>query len=126
MSDRLTLTGLVATTPRHIVTPEGLASQQRKYDRQSNSWADGETIWSAVTAFRNLAVNASQSLNKGDRIVAAGRVKVRDWTTEDRTGTSIEVESDALGYDLFWGTSQYKKVARRRADEESGPDHETL
>ena len=117
MSDQLTLTGLVATTPRHIVTSEGLAitsfrlaSQQRKYDRQSNSWADGETNWYTVTAFRDLAVNASQSLNKGDRIVTAGRVKVRDWTTEDRTGTSIEVEADTLGHDLFWGTSQYKKV----------------
>ncbi|MGB4713449.1 MAG: single-stranded DNA-binding protein [Pontimonas sp.] len=133
MSDQLTLTGLVATTPRHIVTSEGLAitsfrlaSQQRKYDRQSNSWADGETNWYTVTAFRDLAVNASQSLNKGDRIVTAGRVKVRDWTTEDRTGTSIEVEADTLGHDLFWGTSQYKKVGRRHADEESGPDDETL
>ena len=133
MSDQLTLTGLVATTPRHIVTSEGLAitsfrlaSQQRKYDRHSNSWADGETNWYTVTAFRDLAVNASQSLNKGYRIVTAGRVKVRDWTTEDRTGTSIEVEADTLGHDLFWGTSQYKKVARRHADEESGPDDETL
>jgi len=125
MTDHLTLTGLVATTPRHIVTSEGLAitsfrlaSQQRKYDRANNSWADGDTNWYTVTAFRELAVNASLSLNKGDRIVTSGRVKVRDWTTDDRTGTSIEVEAESLGHDLSWGTSQYKKVPRGHTDEE--------
>ena len=113
------MTGLVATTPRHIVTSEGLAitsfrlaSQQRKYDRSNNQWADGETNWYTVTAFRELAVNASQSLSKGDRVVTSGRVKVRDWTTDERTGTSIEVEADSLGHDLLWGTSKYKKAAR--------------
>jgi len=133
MTDHLTLTGLVATTPRHIVTTEGLAitsfrlaSQQRKYDRSNNSWADGETNWYTVTAFRDLAVNASQSLNKGDRIVTSGRVKVRDWTTDDRTGTSVEVEAEALGHDLFWGTSQYKKVARGHVDEEGSAGDEEL
>ena len=40
MTDTITLTGLVATTPRHLVTSEGLpitsfrlASTQRRYDR---------------------------------------------------------------------------------------------
>ena len=48
MTDHLTLTGLVATTPRHVVTTEGLAitsfrlaSQQRRYDRSSQQWSDG-------------------------------------------------------------------------------------
>jgi len=45
-------------------------------------------------------------------------VKVRDWTTDDRTGTSIEVEAESLGHDLSWGTSQYKKVPRGHTDEE--------
>ena len=50
MTDQLTLTGLIATTPRHIVTSEGLAitsfrlaSQQRWFDRQVGRWSDGET-----------------------------------------------------------------------------------
>jgi single-strand DNA-binding protein len=40
-------------------------------------------------------------------------VKVRDWTTDERTGTSIEVEADSLGHDLLWGTSSYEKVANK-------------
>ena len=49
MTDTLTLTGLVATTPRHLVTSEGLpitsfrlASTQRRYDRGAAKWIDGD------------------------------------------------------------------------------------
>jgi single-strand DNA-binding protein len=55
VSDVLTLTGLVATTPRHLVTSEGLpitsfrlASAQRRFDRSQERWIDGETNWYTV------------------------------------------------------------------------------
>jgi len=118
MTDHLTLTGLIATTPRHIVTSEGLAitsfrlaSQQRKFDKSTERWADAETNWYTVTAFRDLAINASQSLNKGDRVVTVGRLKVRDWSNDDRSGTSIEVEAESLGHDLHWGVSKFQRVS---------------
>lgn len=128
MTDQLTLTGLIATTPRHIVTSEGLAitsfrlaSQQRRFDKTQGGWADAETNWYTVTAFRDLALNASQSLNKGDRVVAVGRLKVRDWSNDDRSGTSVEVEADSLGHDLHWGVTTYQRVARADA---AGPEDE--
>lgn len=135
MTDQLTLTGLIATTPRHIVTSEGLAitsfrlaSQQRRFDKSQGAWADADTNWYTVTAFRGLAVNASQSLNKGDRVVAVGRLKVRDWSNDDRSGTSVEVEADSLGHDLHWGTTSYQRVARvdpeEQEEESSDPDTE--
>jgi single-strand DNA-binding protein len=135
MTDQLTLTGLIATTPRHIVTSEGLAitsfrlaSQQRRFDRKSNQWADADTNWYTVTAFRDLAINASQSLNKGDRVVTVGRLKVRDWSNDDRSGTSIEVEADSLGHDLHWGVSQFQRVAKgagETSDEEEEEPEDT-
>lgn len=131
MTDQLTLTGLVATTPRHIVTSEGLAitsfrlaSQQRWFDRNAGRWSDGDTNWYTVTAFRDLAVNASQSLNKGDRVVTVGRLKVRDWSNDDRSGTSVEVEADSLGHDLYWGVTDYTKVARTTLEEDPEEDDE--
>lgn len=129
MTDQLTLTGLIATTPRHIVTSEGLAitsfrlaSQQRRYDKAHGGWADAETNWYTVTAFRELALNASQSLNKGDRVVAVGRLKVREWSNDDRSGTSVEVEADSLGHDLHWGVTSYQRVARGEPDESATDD----
>ena len=131
MTDQLTLAGLIATTPRHIVTSEGLAitsfrlaSQQRWFDRKVGRWSDGETNWYTVTAFRDLAVNASQSLQKGDRVVTVGRLKVRDWSNDDRSGTSVEIEADSLGHDLYWGVTDYTKVARTILEDDPEEDED--
>ena len=116
MTDTITLTGLVATTPRHLVTSEGLpitsfrlASTQRRYDRGAQKWIDGETNWYTITAFRQLAINVVGSVNKGQRIVVSGKLRVRDWESGDRAGTTVEVDADALGHDLSWGTSVFTR-----------------
>lgn len=121
--EQIHIAGLVATTPRHLVTQDGLpitsfrlAASQRRYDKNQNKWIDGETNWYTVTSFRQLAVNASQSIAKGDRISVAGRVRVRDWDNGDRAGTSIEVEANHLGHDLAWGTSVYTRSVLLRDD----------
>jgi len=123
MSDTITVTGLIATTPRHIVTSEGLpitsfrlASSQRRFDKATERWVDASTNWYTVTAFRTLAVNAYASLNKGDRIVVVGRLKIRDWQTDDRTGTNVEIEAETLGHDLFWCTAEAKRVVVSNAN----------
>jgi len=116
MTDTIFLTGVVATSPRHVTTSEGLAitsfrlaSSQRRYDRALSKWVDGDTNWFTVSSFRNLATNAAGSVAKGDRVVVAGRLRVRDWENTDRSGTNVEIEADALGHDLPWGTSVYTR-----------------
>jgi single-strand DNA-binding protein len=118
MSDTITITGLIATTPRHVVTSEGLpitsfrlASSQRRFDKTAEKWVDASTNWYTITSFRQLAINAVPSLGKGDRIVVTGRVRVRDWQTDDRTGTTVEIEAETIGHDLFWGTAQFTRTA---------------
>ena len=117
MTDLITLTGLVATTPRHITTSEGLAitsfrlaSSQRRYDRTQQRWIDGDTNWYTVSAFRNLAQNAATSVSKGDRVIVTGRVRIRDWENTDRSGTTVEVEAESVGHDLTWGTAVYTRT----------------
>ena len=121
MIDTLSVSGIVATTSRHIVTSEGLAitsfrlaSTQRRFDKGQAQWVDIDTNWYTVVAFRQLALNAHTSLNKGDRVVATGRVKVRNWESEDKSGTAIEIEADALGHDLLWGTSSFERNSLAR------------
>ncbi|MEY4367864.1 MAG: hypothetical protein RLZ28_1279 [Actinomycetota bacterium] len=117
MSELITISGLVATTPRHLVTQDGLpitsfrlASSQRRFDRNQNRWIDGETNWFTVTSFRQLAINCSESVNKGDRILVAGKLRVRDWDNGERSGTSVEVDADAIGHDLSWGTATFVRT----------------
>jgi single-strand DNA-binding protein len=117
MSDTITITGLIATTPRHVVTAEGLpitsfrlASSQRRFDKSADKWVDASTNWYTISAFRQLAINAVPSLSKGDRVVVTGRLRVRDWQNDDRTGTTVEIEAESIGHDLFWGTASFTRT----------------
>lgn len=112
----ITLTGLVATQPKHLVTSEGLsitsfrlASTQRRFDRSQERWIDGDTNWYTITTFRQLAINVVGSVHKGDRVIATGRLRIRDWTTGEKAGTNIEVDADAVGPDLLWGTAVFTR-----------------
>ena len=129
MSDQYSVTGLVATTPRHLVTQDGLpitsfrlAASLRKFDKQLNRWVEAETNWFTITSFRQLAVNSAVSISKGDRILVMGRLRVRDWDNGERAGTSVEIEAESIGHDLVWGSSTFvRTVNTREADLDQAP-----
>ncbi|MCA5923608.1 single-stranded DNA-binding protein [Curtobacterium oceanosedimentum] len=127
MNDIITVCGIVATEPRHLVTETGiaitslrLASPSRRWDRASSTWVNGATNWYTVTAFRSLASNVFKSLKKGDRIVVAGRVRIRTWERDGRSGTSVEIDADGIGHDLAWGISNWVRVPRQVGDTAAG------
>lgn len=130
MTDTITVTGLVATEPRHIVTSEGLtitsfrlASNQRRFDRSANAWIDGDTNWYTVTSFRQLGTHVATSVKKGHRVIVTGRVRIRDWSTEDKKGTTIEIDADAVGHDLTWGRASFERtVMLAPAAEKDAPE----
>jgi single-strand DNA-binding protein len=116
LSDNITLTGIVASEPRSITTSEGLAitsfrlaSSQRRFDRGQQKWIDADTNWYSITMFRQLAANCAVSIHKTDRVVVTGRLRVKDWSTGERSGTNIEVDADAIGHDLSWGTAAFSR-----------------
>lgn len=120
----ITTTGLIATTPRHLITQDGLpitsfrlASSQRRFDRNQNKWVDGETNWFTITAFRQLAINMAGSFNKGERVIITGKLRIRDWDNGERAGTSVEIEAESAGHDISWGSSVFTRtVLVREAD----------
>ncbi|RZT59297.1 single-strand DNA-binding protein [Microcella alkaliphila] len=119
MTDTITVTGLVATEPRHITTQNGLtitsfrlASNQRRFDRSQNAWIDGDTNWYTVTAFRQLGMHVASSVRKGERVVVAGRVRQRDWQSDTNKGTTIEIDADTVGHDLTFGRSTFTRTVK--------------
>lgn len=113
-----TITGLVATTPRHLITADGLpitsfrlVSASQKFDTDSGTWIEGEQNWLTIVSFRNLAINTAGSVSKGQRVVVSGKLRVRDWDNGDRAGTSVEIEATTIGHDLAYGTSTYTPTA---------------
>lgn len=118
MSDTITVTGIVGTEPRAVTTSEGLAitsfrlaSTQRKFDKGQEKWVDGETNWYSITTFRQLATNAAVSVKKGERVLVTGKLRIREWENSGKTGTNIEIDADALGHDLSWGTAAFSRGA---------------
>ncbi|KQO62982.1 single-stranded DNA-binding protein [Curtobacterium sp. Leaf261] len=128
MNDTITIRGIVATVPRHLVTGTGLsitsfrlASPSRRWDRATSAWVNGDTNWFTVTAFRTLATNVQESVIKGDRVLVAGRLRIRPWERDHRSGTAVEIDGDSIGHDLAYGRSQWRKVTRHTTDETAWP-----
>ena len=119
MSDIITITGIVATDPRHIITQAGLdvsnfrvASAQGHYDPDSAKWVETGTNWYSVSAFRQLAIGVTSSLRRGERVIVTGKLRVRAWEDGDKSGTNVEIDADAIGHDLTWGTTVYTRTPR--------------
>ncbi|KAM9862697.1 Single-stranded DNA-binding protein [Leucobacter sp. BZR 635] len=117
MSQQFSAVGQIATTPK-LFTPAGgaefctfrLASAARRYDAAKQEWIDGDTNWFTVNTFRSLATHAKISLEKGDRIVVTGKLRVRQWTAEAKSGTSVEIDAEGIGHDLRFGSSRFAKM----------------
>lgn len=107
--EKITLRGLVATTPRYIITAEGLKIASFRLASYTHERTASETNWYTITGFNDLAFNISESVQKGERVVLTGSVRIRDWDNGERSGTSVEVEVDALGHDLAYGTTKFDR-----------------
>jgi single-strand DNA-binding protein len=117
--DTITITGNVATDREFKRTTAGLAittfrvaSGRRRYDRDTGTWTDSGTNWYTVSVFRSLADHAFESLHKGDRVILTGRLRLREWENGTRRGTAIEIDAEAIGHDLLWGTTTFVKDPR--------------
>lgn len=129
MNDMMTTSGLVATEPRRTVTSEGLAitsfrlaASYRKFNRTKQEWEYGETNWYTVSTFRQLAANLAISLAKGDRVVVTGRLRIRQWQNNEKKGTQVDIDADAVGHDLNWGTSKFTRTVTARSLTDSAGD----
>ena len=119
MHDTVTIVGNVATDPTQGRTAGGitvtnfrLASTHRRFDDATQTWVDVATNWYSVAAFRQLGEHAKASLRSGDSVIVTGRMKIRAWENNGKQGTSVDIDADAIGHDLRWGTTAYRRSTR--------------
>ena len=126
MFNTLTIVGNVATDPVLGMTAGGVpvtnfrvASPQRRFDSATQRWVESGTNWYSVAAYRRLGEHAKASLRSGDSVIVTGRLKIRNWESNSKHGTSIDLDADVIGHDLRWGTSAYARAARATSDNRS-------
>lgn len=119
----VTLIGNVVSDVRTSTTGNGvpmarfrLGVSPRRFDRESNQWTYRDSSYYTVVAWRRLAEHTMSSVEKGDPLVVAGRLSVREWQRDERWHTSVEVEAFSLGHDLARGTSHFTRATRRESD----------
>jgi single-strand DNA-binding protein len=116
----ITIIGNITGDPELRFTPSGaavanftVASTPRAFDRQSNEWKDGETLFMRCSVWRDAAENVAESLNRGTRVIVSGRLKSRSYETkEGEKRTVVELEVDEVGPSLRYASAKVTKTQR--------------
>ncbi|MBM6589955.1 single-stranded DNA-binding protein [Brevibacterium sp. RIT 803] len=131
----INLSGTVAADPQSRTLPSGracasfrLAVNHWRLDKGTGEYVSDTTSWFSVDCYGPLASNASMSLHQGMSVVVQGTLKIREWSTAEKSGISPTVVAEHIGPDLRYGTANYQKagsVNRQhdgQAQESSGSD----
>jgi single-strand DNA-binding protein len=116
----ITVVGNLTADPELRFTPSGaavanftVASTPRTFDRQTNEWKDGEALFLRCSAWKQLAENVAESLQRGTGVIVQGRLKQRSYETkEGEKRTVVELEVDEIGPTLKWATAKITKASR--------------
>jgi single-strand DNA-binding protein len=116
----ITVIGNITGDPELRFTPSGaavanftVASTPRQFDRQSNEWKDGETLFMRCSVWRDAAENVAESLQRGTRVIVSGRLKSRSYETkEGEKRTVVEMEVDEVGPSLRYATAKVNRTQR--------------
>ena len=116
----ITITGNLTADPSLTFTPAGaavanftIASTPRQFDKQTNEWKDGETLFMRCSVWRHQAESVAESLTKGTRVIATGRLKSRSFETkEGEKRTVIELDVDEVGPSLRNASPKVTKAER--------------
>jgi single-strand DNA-binding protein len=125
----ITVVGNLTSDPELRFTPSGaavanftIASTPRSFDKQSGEWKDGEALFMRCNIWRQAAENVAETLTRGARVIASGRLKQRSY--EDKTSgekrTVVELEVEEVGPSLKYATAKVNKVSRSNGGDPSG------
>ena len=117
---QITVVGNLVDDPELRFTPSGaavanftVASTPRTLDKATNEWEDGEALFLSCSVWRQAAENVAESLTRGMRVVASGRLKQRSYETrEGEKRTVVELEVDEVGPSLAFATAKVTRASR--------------
>lgn len=113
----ITIIGNLTDEPELRTTSAGaqvasftIASTPRSWNRSTNQFEDGQALFMRCSAWRDLATHCAQSLAKGMRVIAQGRLQQRSYQAQDGSNrTVIEMTVDEIGPSLKYATAQVQR-----------------
>lgn len=114
----ITIVGNLTADPETRTTQNGgtvcnftIASTPRSWNRNTNQFEDGQALFMRCSAWRDLATHCAQSLAKGMRVIAQGRLQQRSYQAQGGSNrTVIELQVDEIGPSLKYATAQVQKM----------------
>lgn len=101
-----------------------LVAQDRKLNRETNEWEDGDQLWIDVTCFKQLAEHVAESVLKGDRVLVTGKIRTEEWndreTGEKRSKVALIADSVAVSLQ-FRPVPHTSRVSRSSSPDEADP-----
>ncbi len=116
----ITIVGNLTADPELRFTPSGaavanftIASTPRIKD--GDTWKDGQTLFLNCSLWREAAENAVESLTRGCRVIASGRLKQRSFETRDgEKRTVVELDVDEIGPSLRSARAKVEKTSSKQ------------
>lgn len=129
MSTPVTLRGRLTRDPEMTYSQSGVAvarfavvTSRNVKDRQTGEWTEtGTTFWECV-AFKQLAENCAESLEKGTAVIVQGYAAQEEWETrEGEKRKAMKVTCDDVAASLRFASAKVSKSNREKSDPQSVP-----
>ena len=121
----ITVIGNLTQDPELRFTPSGaavasftIASTPRTFDKQANEWKDGEPLFLRCSIWKQAAENVAESLTKGMRVIAQGKLVQRSYEKDGQKRTVVELQVEEIGPSLRNAVAKVAKA--NRSDGNSG------
>lgn len=116
----LTVAGRLISEPEVRTVSSGdklctfrMVAQERRLNRESQEWVDGDKLYVNVKCWRKLAENVPGSLFKGDQVLVYGRLYLNQYETANgEARQSIDLDARSVGPDLFWSRAMLQRTNR--------------
>lgn len=121
MTAQTTIVGNITADVELRFTPAGaavanftIASTEKVFNKQTEQWVDGKKLFLRCTAWREMAENIAESISRGTRVIATGKISSREYETrEGEKRTVVELEVDEIGPSLKYATAKVNKADRK-------------
>jgi single-strand DNA-binding protein len=117
----ITIVGNLTSDPELRYTQQGtpvanftIASTERRLNRETGKWDDGDALFLRSSVWREFAEHVANSLSKGTRVVATGRLKQRSYVSkEGEKRTAFELEIDEIGPSLRYAIADVRRMTKQ-------------